>query len=220
MTASPSVLRIVRVMACERDDLGSEDLHERLIVVGTPADVVAASGAVTCQNAGMVRAGMSFGDDNTRVTFLQTAAETGGEVHEQRVEYSPGSRFPPRHFHPDQDEFFAIESGRMLFEVDGAERGLGVGEEIRIPRGVKHRARNASAEEPAIVRWETRPALRTGEFQMLAYRLGSHAGLLDSALLAHVYRDVFRLSGPARLLVPFLGWLAGLTGRRLPPLDQ
>lgn len=163
---------------------------------------------------------MSFDDGNARVTFLRTAAETGGEVHEQRVEYAPGSRFPPRHFHPDQDEFFAVERGRMLFEVDGADREIGTGEEIGIPRGVRHRARNASADEPAVVRWETRPALRTGEFQMLAYRLGSHAGLLDSALLAYEYRDVFRLSGPARLVVPIAGWLARVTGRRLPPLDQ
>ena len=163
---------------------------------------------------------MSFGDGNARVTFLRTAAETGGELHEQRVEYAPSSAFPPAHFHPDQDEHFAVESGRMVFEVEGAEREVGAGGEISIPRGARHRARNASATEPAVVRWETRPALRTGEFQATAYRLGPDAGLLASALLAHEYHDVFRISGSSRLLVPVLGRLARVARRTLPPIGD
>ncbi len=41
-------------------------------------------------------------------------------------------------------------------------------------------------------------------------------GTLDAALLAHSYRDVFRLTGPVRFAVPVLARLAAMRGRSLP----
>jgi mannose-6-phosphate isomerase-like protein (cupin superfamily) len=152
----------------------------------------------------------------SRVWYLRTGEDTDGELHEQRVEHLPGSPFPPTHLHPDQDEHFEVEHGRMLFVIDGTERLVSAGETIDIPRGTPHRARNASDSQPAIVRWETRPALRTTAFFGTAARLGDDMGLLDSALLAGEYRDVFRLTGPTRFLVPVLAGLARLAGRSLP----
>ncbi len=155
-------------------------------------------------------------DATSRVWYLRTGAETGGEVHEQRVEYLPGSPFPPNHLHPAQDEYFELESGRMLFVIDATEHLLGPGEGIDIPRGTPHRARNASTSSPAVVRWETRPALRTGELFSMAARLGPDRSVLDGALLAHEYREVFRLCGPAGRVVPLLAAVARLRGRSLP----
>ncbi|MDX1691951.1 MAG: cupin domain-containing protein [Acidimicrobiia bacterium] len=155
----------------------------------------------------------------SRVWHLRTGATTGGEVHEQRVEYRPGSPFPPMHHHPAQDEHFEVERGAMVFDIDGDERVVEAGESIDLPRGTPHRARNASAAEPAVVRWETRPALRTTEFFLTAAALGDAPGILDQALLAHRYRDVFRLDGPARVVVPMLAGLARSLGRRLPRWD-
>lgn len=154
-----------------------------------------------------------------RIWYLRTAAETGGTVHEQRVEHAPGSPFPPRHFHQAQDEHFEIERGAMLFVLDGIERTLVAGQTIDITAGVAHKARNASLTQPAVVRWETRPALRTGEFFSVANRLGLRPGPLTSALLAHEYRDVFRASGALGLLVPVLAGIARILGRRLPEDD-
>jgi mannose-6-phosphate isomerase-like protein (cupin superfamily) len=155
-------------------------------------------------------------DGTGRVWYLQTGASSCGAVHEQRVEYRPGSPFPPEHLHPSQDEHFEIESGRMLFMLGGVEHVVEAGDTIDIPRGTPHRARNASREVAAVVRWETRPALRTTEFFSTAARLGPDMGVLDAALLAHEFRDVFRLTDGRRLLVPVVGRLARLTGRRLP----
>jgi hypothetical protein len=70
--------------------------------------------------------------------------------------------------------------------------------------------------ETSVVRWETRPALRTTEFFTVAARLGDDLGLLDSALLAHEYRDVFAPTGVLGKLVPMVAKLAVLRGRRLP----
>jgi mannose-6-phosphate isomerase-like protein (cupin superfamily) len=158
----------------------------------------------------------TFEDPTSRVWHLRTAASTEGEVHEQRVEYFPGSRFPPTHLHPAQDEHFEVEQGQMLFVVDGTEHLVAAGGTIDIPRGTPHRARNASSSQPAFVRWETRPALRTTEFFTVAARLGDDRGLLEGALLADEYDDVFVLTGPARMLVPVLAKVARLRGRSLP----
>lgn len=150
------------------------------------------------------------------VWYLQTAESSDGEVHEQRVEYAPGSPFPPTHLHPRQDEWFEVEHGEMLFEIDGVEHRVAAGSSIQVPRGTPHRARNASAREAAVVRWETRPALRTTEFFTVGARLGDAPGVLVSALLAHRYQDVFRVTGPVGALVPLLAAVARALGRRLP----
>ena len=47
--------------------------------------------------------------------------------------------------------------------VDGVETTLRAGDSIDIPAGSVHQMRNAGAVE-AVVTWQTRPALRTGEF--------------------------------------------------------
>lgn len=161
----------------------------------------------------------TFETDDTRVWYLRTAASTQGAVHEQRVEYRPGSPFPPTHLHPAQDEHVEVEYGELLVVVDGAEQVVAAGGTIDIPRGTPYRARNHSGERLAYARWETRPALRSGEFFAVAARLGTDPGLLQAALLAHEYRDVFRSASPVGLLVPVIARLARLRGLRLPEAD-
>lgn len=151
-----------------------------------------------------------------RVWYLRTGTDTGGEVHEQRVEYLPASPAPPAHLHPAQDEHFLVESGAMIFVVDGHVRRVAAGEKITVPRATPHLVYNASDTAPAVMLWETRPALRTAEFFDTVAALGDEPRLLDRALLAHEYRDVFRLAGPTRYAVPLVGRLARLVGRRLP----
>ena len=138
------------------------------------------------------------------------------EVYEQRVEYAPGSSFPPMHFHPAQDEHFEIEQGAMTFVVDGEERTAVAGSEIDIPAGTPHKARNASADEPATVRWVTTPASRSAAFFAIAARLGDGAGPLEQAAFASEYRDVFQATGMLGRVIPLVAALARLLGRRPP----
>lgn len=156
----------------------------------------------------------SFSSRTTNTWVLTTAADSDGEVYEQRVEYLGGSPFPPSHYHPAQDEHFEVEAGAMVFVVDGQEMTLRAGDDVDIPRGISHKARNASGEESAVVRWETRPALRSESFFAATAMLSGSP--LDGALLANEYRDVFRLSGPAALAVPVLALVGRLVGRDLP----
>jgi mannose-6-phosphate isomerase-like protein (cupin superfamily) len=155
----------------------------------------------------------TFETATSKVWFLQTAEDTGGEAHVQRVEYAPDTRFPPTHYHPFQDERFEVESGEMLAIVDGEKRRLGAGEVLEIEQGTRHTMRNPSKEEPAVVRWETTPALRTGEFHLAAAGLEKGAGLGDRAAFAHEFRDVFRLPGLPGVLLLLLARL-GSTKRR------
>lgn len=149
--------------------------------------------------------------------FLRTGADTDGEVHEQRVEYLAGSPYPPTHFHPSQDEHFEIESGEMRFEINREKRSIRAGDAIDIPRRALHRARNASADQSAVVRWETRPALRSSEFYDLENRLGADMNPIDHAVFASEYRVVLRLPGAMGALVSVVAVLGRLAGRRPPP---
>lgn len=146
--------------------------------------------------------------------FLRTAAETDGELHEQRVTHHAGSPFPQAHYHPDQEERFEVEAGAMLFVVDGEEHVVGDGSGITIPAGSVHRARNALEDAPTTVLWQTRPALRTAEFLVTANRIGSD--VLTRVLLVSRYGDVFRLPPPTSLLVRPLAGVASLLGKRIP----
>lgn len=148
----------------------------------------------------------TFVTPNSRVWFLRTGAESGGEVHEQRVEYMADSSFPPTHFHPAQDEHFEVESGEMLVVVEGEKHTLSAGETIDVPSGAAHKMRNPSKTDPAVVRWVTRPALRTTEFHEAAGRL--KGGILDQARFAYEFRDVFRLPGIQGVLIALLARVA------------
>lgn len=69
---------------------------------------------------------------------------------------------------------------------------------VEVPAGTVHQLRNHT-DQPATVRWSTRPALRTGEF-FVALPEAQAAGDLDRlvAVIAG-YGDVFRLADhPAR----------------------
>ena len=153
------------------------------------------------------------------IEFLVTAAESGGALHEMRAVYRPGSPFPPAHLHPHQEETFRVESGRLEFEVGGAVRTIEAGETLVLPPGTAHRARNPSSDTEAVVLWQTRPALRSGEFFATAYRM-TRSDLLSRALLARTFRDEFRpLMHPALLTtvaVPLIALVARVAGRRLP----
>jgi mannose-6-phosphate isomerase-like protein (cupin superfamily) len=154
----------------------------------------------------------TFETATSKVWFLQTAEDTGGEAHVQRVEYSPDTGFPPTHYHPFQNERFEVESGEMLAIVDGEKRRLSVGEVLEIEQGTRHTMRNPSKEAPAVVKWETTPALRTGEFHLTAAGLEKGSGLLDRAVFAHEFRDVFRLPGLQGVLLPLLARLGSAKG--------
>ena len=90
--------------------------------------------------------------------------------------YEGTGMMPPAHQHPSQDERFEVLEGTVHAIVGDDDRRHRVGDVFEVPRGVVHQM---SAEEPARVRWEVRPALRTAEFFERLYGGGAGPGFLE-----------------------------------------
>jgi hypothetical protein len=147
--------------------------------------------------------GLVLDSGDILIKFLETAAETGGALHVQEARYVLRSPLPPYHCHPAQDERFQILEGGLEFKVGGEKRIVHAGDELAIPRGVYHQARNPF-DAPAIVRWEIRPVLRSAELYRDLYRLAAaHRGrppLHEAAAILREYRSEFRLAKPPALI--------------------
>lgn len=132
-------------------------------------------------------------DGNLRLEFTTTGEDSQGQLHEMRATYRPGSTLPIAHLHPNQNEHFSVLQGEMWCLVDGVETTLRAGDSIDIPAGSVHQMRNPGPES-AVVTWQTRPALRTGEFHRQiaeARRTGDTAAVLA---VVSEYADVFVLA--------------------------
>jgi len=79
----------------------------------------------------------------------------------------PRSPKPPPHYHPSQDESFKVLEGEVEAEIGGERRSYATGEHFSVTAGTVHEMSN-TADAPARLRWETRPALQTlGFFETL-----------------------------------------------------
>jgi quercetin dioxygenase-like cupin family protein len=110
----------------------------------------------------VAHAGEEFhGPDGYVLRLVRTAAETDGELLEMEATYRAPGALPPEHVHPRQAERFEVLEGSIRAIVDGAEQRYAAGETFDVPAGTRHQM---TAEGPARMRWEVRPALRTAEF--------------------------------------------------------
>ena len=163
--------------------------------------------------------GLELDNGGVAVKFLQTAFETKGALHQQEGRYPPRSPIPPYHRHPKQDERFKVLEGALKFHVDGVDRIVKAGEEIDITKGSYHWVNNPH-DEPAIVIWETRPALRTAEFfHAMSRASGGRArpGLADAAAILREYGDVFELAKPPVFLQRIVFGCLAPFGKVPPP---
>jgi mannose-6-phosphate isomerase-like protein (cupin superfamily) len=170
----------------------------------------------------MARAGDVFTlHDGERVTVRTAAADSNGELLEVEAEWAPIELEPPAHFHPEQDERFAVEAGELSVEIDGATHVAGPGEAIDVPRGAVHKMWN-SGDVLTRATWQVRPALRTEDFFEAVHTVrasGRHGenGMLTplgAGVVLREFHDEFRMPLPAALQRPVLGLLAGLARLR------
>jgi quercetin dioxygenase-like cupin family protein len=98
-----------------------------------------------------------------RITWVQTAASSNGEVLACDLELRPGAAVAAEHRHLRQEERFTVTSGTIGLSIAGIERSLAAGEEAVVPPGVAHHWWN-SGSESAVVRVELRPALESEVF--------------------------------------------------------
>ena len=123
-----------------------------------------------------------------RITFVHTAADTGGELLVMDDVWTrPGHR-APEHLHPEIEERWEVVSGRAAFRIGGEECEAGPGEVVVAPPGTPHLAWNPSDAEVRL-RIEMRPALRWEEFVERLFALGGDAAAI-AALIREFPREI------------------------------
>lgn len=85
-----------------------------------------------------------------------SGADTNGGLYVFEARVPPGGG-PPPHIHHAEDEIFYVLRGAVTFFADGAERSLGPGSLVHIPRGTAHTFRNSGGVE-ALMLVMTTPA--------------------------------------------------------------
>jgi quercetin dioxygenase-like cupin family protein len=119
-----------------------------------------------------------------RVTFLRTAADTGGELLELELEWlRPGQR-APEHVHPQMEERYEVLSGTGAFRVGDDEQTAGPGDVVVVPPGTPHLGWNPT-DKPVHLKVQFRPALRWEDFiERLFALMGAPGGPLREQLAA------------------------------------
>jgi mannose-6-phosphate isomerase-like protein (cupin superfamily) len=119
-----------------------------------------------------------------RVTFVRTAADTGGELLELELVWPrPGQR-APAHVHPEMEERYEVLEGTAAFRIRDEERTAGPGEVVTVPPGTTHLAWNPTEVEVRL-KVEFRPALRWEEFVVRLF-----AGDPVTALMREFRREI------------------------------
>jgi quercetin dioxygenase-like cupin family protein len=95
-----------------------------------------------------------------RLVVCQPAAATGGRLVVMDARFPPGSRRPPDHRHPEQEEQLELLAGALRARMDGRERALAPGDVLVVPPGARHAVWNEAPIEARAVR-QLHPALGT-----------------------------------------------------------
>lgn len=167
--------------------------------------------------------GMELETGGVLLKFTQTTVETAGALHIQEATYPPHSTVPPMHRHPKQTERFVVHQGALQFVVGGEPRRVSAGDELVIDKSVLHCAYNPG-DAPALVTWETRPALRTGELFVALARASrgrKRPPLTEAAAIMREFRDEFELGKPPLFIQRVVfGCLAPFGRGALRPVTQ
>jgi mannose-6-phosphate isomerase-like protein (cupin superfamily) len=158
-----------------------------------------------------------------RLRFLQTAAQTNGNLLQVEVTLPP--RFSmPEHVHPRQEEHHRVVSGTLRARVGGRQRDYSAGEQVTGPQGVPHAWRNPSTHEKLRIVSEHRPVLHMERMlevgsaiarDFTTNKKAAFKHLLRMAVLMDEIKSDFYFTGfSMRLLMALLVRLASL-GRLL-----
>jgi quercetin dioxygenase-like cupin family protein len=102
----------------------------------------------------MATAGESIENPVTgeRVAFLQTAAETAGELLAIDVFMRPAGRIAAAHVHPRQEERFTVRAGTIQMTIAGHTRTATTGEHVVIAPTTKTGGLNRQHRQGALQR--------------------------------------------------------------------
>ena len=157
-----------------------------------------------------------------RITFLQTARDTGGEKLEIELELSPDGHVPGAHVHPEQTETFHVLEGAMKFRMGLRRIVAGPGDTVVVPAGRVHKFSNAG-DEVARCRVEVVPALDMEELFETTVELAMEGNVTRKGMpkplhlalfVSRFTREVRAPFPPAWMVRVLMAPLAALARRR------
>lgn len=157
-----------------------------------------------------------------RIEFIQTAADTGGELLEFELELTADGRVPGAHVHPEQEERFEVLEGAMRFRLGLRTIVAEAGETVVVPAGRMHRFANGG-DGPARVRVTVVPALDMEDLLCATAELAHEGKVLRSGMPKPLHlalfvrrfrREVRAPFPPAWMVQGLLAPLAALARRR------
>jgi hypothetical protein len=95
-----------------------------------------------------------------RLVFLRTAADTGGDLLEYELTFTPRGFAARNHLHPRQSERHEVLDGTLGLVVAGRGRRLEAGDVEDVPPGTQHRI-FSTQDAPLRARFALRPALES-----------------------------------------------------------
>ncbi len=157
-----------------------------------------------------------------RITFIQTSADTDGELLEIELELPAAGRVPGAHVHPEQEERFHVLEGTMKFRLGLRTIVAEAGESVVVPAGRVHSFANAG-DVPARTRVEVLPALDMEELLSTAAALARDGNVTSSGMPKPLHlalfvrrfrREVRAPFPPAWVVQALMAPLAALARRR------
>ena len=125
-----------------------------------------------------------------RITFLQTAADTAGELLEFELELSADGRVPGAHVHPSQEERFHVLEGTMTFRLGMKKIAAEAGETVVVPAGRVHKFTNGG-DDVARARVEVVPALDMEDLLTTTTELALEGNVLRSGMPKPLHLALF-----------------------------
>jgi quercetin dioxygenase-like cupin family protein len=157
-----------------------------------------------------------------RITFMQTAADTDGELLEFELELTPDGHVPGAHVHPEQEERFHVLEGTMKFRLGMRTIVAEAGESVVVPAGRVHKFANAG-DGTARARVEVLPALDMEDLFTTVTELAHEGNVTPSGMPKPMHlalfvrrfrREVRAPFPPAWVVQALMAPLAALARRR------
>jgi quercetin dioxygenase-like cupin family protein len=137
-----------------------------------------------------------------KITFVQTAAETNGELLEIELELTPDGHVPGAHRHPEQTETFHVLEGTMKFKLGLRTIVAEPGDTVEVPPGATHKFVNAG-DGVARARVEVTPALKMAELLETTVQLAEEGKTTRKGMPTPVHLALFVRAFEREVRAPF-----------------
>jgi len=125
-----------------------------------------------------------------RITFMQTARDTAGELLEFELELSPDGKVPGAHVHPQQEERFHVLEGTMRFRRGLRRVVATAGDTVVVPAGTVHKFQNGG-DDVARCRVEVVPALDMEQLLETTVELALEGNVMRSGMPKPLHLALF-----------------------------